>query len=157
MLRYLLSKNSPWLMLTTAESVSGTEGPPLTSPIFSTHKHTEPSIGDIVWKTADELRFPDGNEGQKAGPLSTTFGTTCILGEGCVVKRTATDLFVPGCPLDSLHSECWLTVAGNENQHGKWKLPTSLVSTCRPRPDDREQNEKASGADGSITVGETKE
>jgi hypothetical protein len=144
-------------MFVTAESVSGTEGPPPTSPVFSIHKHTEPSIGDIVWKTADELRFPDGSEGQKAGSLSTTFETTCMLGEGCVVKRTATDLFDPDCPLDTLHSKCWRAVEENENRDGRWKLPTSLVSTCRPRPVDREQTEKASGADGSITVGETKE
>jgi hypothetical protein len=144
-------------MLITAESVSGTERPSLTSPVFSTHKHIEPSIGHIDWKTAEELRFTEGNEGRKARSLSTTLGTTCILGEGCVVKRTATDLFDPDCPLDSLHSECWRAVEENENRDGRWKLPTSLVLTCRPRPVDREQTEKASGADGSITVGETKE
>jgi hypothetical protein len=144
-------------MFVTAESVSGTEGPPPTSPVFSIHKHTEPSIGDIVWKTAEELRFPDGNEGQKARSLSTTFGNTCMLGRGCVEKKIRTDLFDSACPFDTIHSNCWRAVEEYENQKGEWELPTSLVLTCRPRPVDREQTEKASGADGSITVGETKE
>jgi hypothetical protein len=121
------------------------------------HKHTEPSIAYTNWKTAAELGYPDKNKRQKGSSLSTAFGTQCELGGACVVPGTATDLFDRDCPFVTVHSECWLAVAGNENQHGKWNLPTSLVSTCRPRPDEREQNGKASGADGSITVGETGE
>lgn len=139
-------------MLITAESVSGTEVQPLTSAISSTHTDTEPAIGDIVWKTADGLRFPDGNKGQKARSLSTTFGTTCMLAEGCVGKRIATDLFDSACPLDTIHSECWRAVEEYENQQGLWNFPTSLVSTCRPRPVDREQTEEAIGDDGFTIV-----
>ena len=105
---------------------------PGTSSTVRTHKHKEPSIADINWKTADELEFPDGNKGGKARSQSTTFGTKCILEEGCVVPRTPPDLFDPDCPLDALHSECWYAVEEFENRSGKWKVPTSLVSTRQP-------------------------
>lgn len=110
--------------------------PASTSPGYSTtvksHKHTEPSIADIDWKTADELEFPDGNKGGKARSQSTTFGTKCVLEEGCVVPRTPTDLFDPDCPLDGIHTKCWEAVSRNEIWGRKWKIPTSLGSTSQP-------------------------
>ena len=108
--------------------------PPGNSTTVRTHKHEEPSIADINWKIADELEFPDGNKGGKARSQSTTFGTKCVLEEGCAVPRTPTDLFDPDCPLDTVHSTCWGVVAKNENRGGKWKIPTSLVSKYQPSP-----------------------
>jgi len=107
---------------------------PGNSTTVKTHKHTELSIADIAWKTADELRSPDENNGGKARSSSTALGTKCLLGTGCVAPRTPTDLFQPDCPLDTMHSTCWVVVAQNENRGGKWKIPTSLVSKYQPPP-----------------------
>ena len=125
-------------MSVIASSKEGTVDPDSTSPetpsTVRTHTHTEPSIAHIDWKTADELEFPDGNKGGKARSQSTTFGTKCVLEEGCVVPRTPTDLFDPDCPLDALHSECWYAVEKYKNQSGTWNVPTSFSSKYQPSP-----------------------
>jgi len=130
--------SAPSLMPIIASSETDTVEPASTSPgtssTIKTHNHTEPSIPNIHWKTTDELGFPDGNKGQKATSLSTSLGTACILAEGCVAPRTATNLFNPKCPLDALHSECWHAVEKYENQSGTWNVPTSFSSNRQPSP-----------------------
>jgi hypothetical protein len=145
----------------TAGSITSTTVPASTSasrpPTVNVHKHTDASIAYTNWKTAAELGFPDKNKWQKGRSLSTAFGNKCELGEACVVPGTATDLFDPNCPFITVHSECRLAVARNEDREDKWNIPTSEVPTCQPPPINCDKTEEGSGPDGSITAGETKE